>query len=325
MTKLSIITPLYNNSNFTEMLVETLEKQTSKEFEAIFVDDCSSDDTFRRMTEALENVSFKYMLLKMERNGGPGLSRNFALENVTGKYVTFLDSDDTLDEKTVEVLLEIISESNADAVMFDYYMGNGNKYIRRSTVLKQSQGFISVEDAMLYSTSGPLCKAYKTEILKKGCVRFPNMLCSEDFVFNKIALSQCHSVYYEKIPLYKYCIRSDSIVGTGKGFSSDNTQRAFSIVEQRVDSKYEEIINLLKIKEYLLAVTQGTVYADEKYGKIKNITDSFEKEYPKWYDDSKNIQLDKITKVLLFLLKYRLEVIFRIFVKIKYLLKSKLY
>ena len=91
--KLSVIVPTYNSSNTIERLIHSLSNQIFKDFDIVFIDDCSSDDTVDTIRKALENTNIKYQLLINESNRGPGYSRNRGIEKANGDYIIFIDSD----------------------------------------------------------------------------------------------------------------------------------------------------------------------------------------------------------------------------------------
>ena len=89
----SVITPIYNRSEFLPAVIETLERQTLKDFELIIVDDGSSEglaNAVRRL-----QVSFSLRLVRLDLNLGAASARNAGIKAAQGRYVAFLDSDDS--------------------------------------------------------------------------------------------------------------------------------------------------------------------------------------------------------------------------------------
>ena len=87
----SIIMPSYNTARFIDKTIESVLKQTYKNWEMLIVDDCSTDNT--------EEIVSKYddkriIYLKNQKKSGAAVSRNKALKNAKGKWIAFLDSDD---------------------------------------------------------------------------------------------------------------------------------------------------------------------------------------------------------------------------------------
>ena len=88
----SIITPSYNTAKFIGKTIESVQNQTYQNWEMIIVDDCSTDNTDEVVDGYLSDKRIKY--IKNEKNSGAAVSRNRALREAKGKWITFLDSDD---------------------------------------------------------------------------------------------------------------------------------------------------------------------------------------------------------------------------------------
>ena len=114
---ISIIIPIYNVALYLHDCLESLNRQSIKDFEVIFVDDCSSDTSVKILENFLRtDCSFKYTFIKHETNKGVGAARNTGISFAKGDFYFFLDSDDTLYPNALEYLLRDIKKFNADAV-----------------------------------------------------------------------------------------------------------------------------------------------------------------------------------------------------------------
>lgn len=96
----SIIMPSYNTGRFIAESIESVLKQTYKNWELIIVDDCSTDNTDEIVKGYLEDSRIRY--LKNKKNAGAAVSRNRALREAKGKWIAFLDSDDLWMPKKLE-------------------------------------------------------------------------------------------------------------------------------------------------------------------------------------------------------------------------------
>lgn len=90
MKKYSIIIPVFNRPEEVRELLESVEKQTFKNFEVIIVEDGSDDKCDTVVSEYAERIDIRYFYKK---NTGPGDSRNFGMHRASGKYFVFFDSD----------------------------------------------------------------------------------------------------------------------------------------------------------------------------------------------------------------------------------------
>lgn len=92
---LSIIIPIYNGSEFLKSLINTIINFTIDDFECVFIDNNSTDDSVEMLQELLKSVSFSYVLLH-EKKQGAGHARNTGISHAKGKYLAFLDCDDVI-------------------------------------------------------------------------------------------------------------------------------------------------------------------------------------------------------------------------------------
>ena len=301
----SIIVPLYNCENFLNCLIETLDAQTCRDFEVIFIDDKSTDSTLKSLRKLTVPTNFTYKIIESTTNKGAGLSRNLGLGKVEGKYIIFLDSDDLLDKNTVQILKNVICANDMpDAILFDYYTIFNRKKIKCSTIPQFNEGFVSTDDAIVYSTGATCCKVYKTNIIRKNNIVFPNMRTKEDFIFNKTALSYCEKIYYKKSLLYNYIIRSNSVTNisnTGapnSHIAEARAKTAFEIIEKNASGKHIEAIYNLKIKEFLFGTVQSMLRLNDCTKNIIEFIDRFTAYFPNWYEKKNKFSL--YTKVFLY-------------------------
>ena len=110
MALVSIITPAYNCRNTIKGTYDSVLSQTVKDWEWIIVDDCSKDDSFSFVKE-LAKTEPRIIVLQTPKNGGSAVARNIALKHASGRYITFLDSDDLLDPNYLESQLEFIKDN----------------------------------------------------------------------------------------------------------------------------------------------------------------------------------------------------------------------
>ena len=108
MSKVTIITPAFNCKQTIEKTFESVLSQTVLDWEWIIVDDCSQDNSFSFLKELVKNDK-RIVLLKTPKNSGTAAARNLGLKHATGRYITFLDSDDILDNNYLEKQLAFIS------------------------------------------------------------------------------------------------------------------------------------------------------------------------------------------------------------------------
>lgn len=118
MPKVSIIIPVYNSGSFLDRCLGSLKAQTLADWEAICVDDGSTDESGRILDRhAGEDSRIKVLHRK---NAGVSEARNAALESACGEYVAFLDSDDFLHPQTLGICTYVAERDGSDMVAYTY-------------------------------------------------------------------------------------------------------------------------------------------------------------------------------------------------------------
>jgi len=170
MVKVSVIVPVYNTRNYIHRLLASLETQTYRNFEVIFVDDHSNDGTYEILKEFRDkNPDWVHIERTPRPRSGPSLGRNIGLDISSGKYIAFIDSDDWWSETFLEDTVEAIYTyggvytgyydifENGSSIRYDFKLwgetnwrsvltmrvrfGIGNTLLRGRTIRKYSLRF----------------------------------------------------------------------------------------------------------------------------------------------------------------------------------------
>lgn len=102
---ISVIVPVYNAKCFLPDLICLLKKQTYKELEILFIDDCSTDNTWAFFKDMLSD---KMHYFQNDTNHGVSYCRNYGLSLAKGEFIAFIDSDDLISEDYFETLYNLI-------------------------------------------------------------------------------------------------------------------------------------------------------------------------------------------------------------------------
>lgn len=210
--KLSVIVPTFNLENVISETFDSIKNQTIgfENIELIFIDDCSSDNTYKILTnysETYDNVT----VLKTDTNTGfAGAPRNLGLKKSNAEYVLFLDGDDQLLVDACEILYKNITSSNADIVIGGHINKYENKRLEHIPPLYfgRTETFTDVINPNLFKIIPAIgAKIFKKEMLTSNDILFPEGISGEDLVFllnsiinsNKIAVLNNFYVYYRNI------------------------------------------------------------------------------------------------------------------------------
>ena len=115
----SIIVPIYNGEKNIEKCILSILNQTYKKFELILIDDGSTDNSlkicYKNMKKDERIRVFHY------ENSGVSMARNYGIEKSRGEYVTFVDADDALEHKALEIAVKTMIDTEADVVFYGWY------------------------------------------------------------------------------------------------------------------------------------------------------------------------------------------------------------
>ncbi|NLP46838.1 MAG: glycosyltransferase family 2 protein [Epulopiscium sp.] len=306
MQKISIIIPCFNSFKMMDKCFNSLLKQTYKNFEIIIVDDSSTDDSYKSLKKYAKISPLDIKLLKTDKNSGPGPSRNLALENVEGDYITFLDSDDWIESNCLEKLIDIFKkDSEIDGIFFDYYMEKEGKSVYKNMVQHNITGTISKRDALIFSKGSTWGKIYKAKIIRENGIRFPDIRRNEDMPFNKIATSKCEKIYYLKEGLYHYIIHKKSLMHNKTYHTEENAIKAFEVIYKELSEKYPFEVEAIFILQLLYATVLRMAMLSKSNAEIKAHIDKYEELYPNWEDNEIIKLYSKHVKIVLFLIKHK--------------------
>lgn len=203
---ISIITPTYNCERFIGETIESVLKQTYKNWEMIIVDDCSTDNTYEVVKKYADNDSrIKYYLL--EENSGAAVARTKAMQLATGDYMAFLDSDDLWISNKLECQLKFMKENNYNFTCTEYEQIDENgKSLNKVIKVKNKTNYNGV---LLSCPVGNSTVMYN--VSKMGKFQVPNIRKRNDDALWLQMLKKEEYIYGLDNILMEYRIRTNSI------------------------------------------------------------------------------------------------------------------
>lgn len=211
----SIVMPIYGVEKYLADGIDSVLNQTEQDFEIILVDDCSPDNSGKICDEYAQKDD-RIKVLHLEQNGGLSNARNKGFENVTGEFVFFMDSDDTIDEALLEKVKCALEKNRAQVTVFgiheEYFDENnvlGNtvditfgkeKYFDDVEELRKA--VIELEKKTLYGYAWN--KIYDVEYLKKIGVEFKKITLIEDIMYNVEVFTDITKLNVLEITPYNY-------------------------------------------------------------------------------------------------------------------------
>lgn len=242
----SVIVPIYNARKTLIKCLESILQQSYASLEIICVDDESDDDSLLLCREISKTDDRVRVVTK--NNGGVASARNLGLKIARGKYVTFVDQDDWIDNNAYSQMMKIAEKSDADMVVCNYtkdYLNEIELMINRSGIKTE---IYSTDDLIRYAffreeyrgfAAFVWNKLFKREFLIENQIVFDDTLRRGDDVlfFVNVALAEPKTIYVNQ-HLYHYVQRSDSVTHT---FTKQNIDRLGEIL-----IGYERAINMLE-------------------------------------------------------------------------------
>lgn len=271
MKKVSVIIPMYNSEKYITDCINSVINQTYKNIEIIIINDGSTDQSASLCKELVEKDS-RVNLINI-KNSGVSTARNIGIENSTGDYITFVDSDDWIKENMIELAVEKINEKKADVVMWSFYRNLPNKQIESSFLPFENKLFDKNKDHLflgsIHARFGKVtessgasvgtvwCKLYQAEIIKKNNLSFnPALTRAQDVIFSMKALNSAKKIYYFDERLYHYRI-SDTSTTSGSRFIED-TNKPFDLLLSEF-KKFIDENDLSDNKNYYNALYARTI------------------------------------------------------------------
>ena len=240
----SVVVPVYNVQKYLMRCYESIASQTYDNWEAILVDDGSTDDSGKicdQIAEKDERITVVH-----KKNEGLGLARNHGVSLCNGEYVLFLDSDDYIENDTIEFLLNLAVEYRCDLVIGNkYYQGkaidlplNEGAYRNNEITTEIIPRIIGCNpgnaDQLTPSSCGNL---YKRRLFLVNDLWFPSerQIIWEDLAFNFEYLQVCSSVYLTEKPVYNYCYNGESLTHKYDSEKLQKVMKMYRYMKKRID------------------------------------------------------------------------------------------
>ena len=236
MDLVSVVVPVYNVEKYLNRCVESIVNQTYKNLEIILVDDGSLDNCPVMCDEWAKKDNRIKVIHK--KNGGVSSARNAGIDKSNGKYISFIDPDDYIEENMYFLMIKKFISQNLDICCCNFKEVDENDSVLSETNFNNDPllGRNILADYIRNGQYNPSCcnKLYVLEIIKKNKILFEvNTSIGEDFLFN---------YHY-----FKYCKKSGCIKETAYSYM---VKRSDSLTKKIDEKRVERWNNTKKIMEY---------------------------------------------------------------------------
>ena len=265
--ELSVIIPVYNVKSYLNQCVCSIAESAADagiEPEVLLIDDGSTDGS----GQLAEELAVRYPFVRVihQENRGVAAARNKGMEEALGSWLFFVDSDDWVALRSINIILSAVSRyPEADIILFDAWEERGGQQVEwahftKELVLKEAEnqgrkGLDSIRQQILYPKDTPLAapwdKIYRKEFLKRNRLMFPeNLKVLDDMVFNMEAFGKAEYVVYQKEKIYHYQRIGTSITNSYRPDRVKQDQRVWEYIEKYLEElRAEEKIEDSRRKE----------------------------------------------------------------------------
>lgn len=210
----SIIIPVYNMEEYLDNCIKSIIRQTYSNFEILLIDDGSTDQS-KSLCICWEKRDNRIRFFNHD-NHGVSYTRNRGLKESRGEYIIFIDADDIVFEKYIEMMLKPYEEYNIDLSILSYFCFYENDIDSIKSYTNNDYEIISDNIGALFfaKTDGTICsKMFRKSIIDKYKINFyETIYVTEDLLFNMQYASRCHKASFNTSKLYGYRQRSESAV-----------------------------------------------------------------------------------------------------------------
>ena len=215
---ITVVVPVYNVKQYLKECIESLCHQTYKNLEIILVDDGSTDQS-GEICDSYQHTDSRIHVIH-QKNGGLSDARNTGIEAASGKFITFVDSDDVCDPNMISYLYKLLCFHEADLSVCQ-------RCLIDETSMPKEVRYRSIEDRVVLGNHNCMKaflaqsdidtvawgKLYKTELFDS--VRYPYGKYNEDVFTTYKIIAKCNYIAVGSKRLYQYRVRPASIMQSG--------------------------------------------------------------------------------------------------------------
>lgn len=285
---ISVIVPVYKVEKYLQKCINSIQSQTYKDLEIILIDD-GSPDNCPQICDELATIDTRIKVIHKE-NGGLSSARNKGLEVATGNFVTFIDSDDTINQNMFENIIRVMKATNADIGMCSSQTMTDNGTVL--TIDKFEEGKLYQGEDLIRDIILPLKTSSWNKIFRRSLIlnhKFPEgKIHGEDLVYILRVIDQNTKLATTQYIGYNYFKRNNTITTSSFNYRSFDEvwckDTAAEILKEKFPSfeKYATLwcfrsrLNLIRKlfpqrKTYDNVIYSYSNYLQQTYKNIKDI------------------------------------------------------
>lgn len=289
--KISIIVPVYKVEKYLHKCIDSILCQSFTDFEVLLIDDESPDNSGK----ICDNYATKDNRIQVvhKKNEGVSAARNTGLKLAKGEWITFIDSDDWIEDNYLQICIDKINKYELDLLQVSYRrINNANRVLYQSieeTGLQESELYISTNKFLITVWGG----FFKKNLIQKQNLKFDTSLkLGEDQLFIYKYILSCNRCMRIKDLFYNYRYNNESATATQNPIDCINSLKSFQNFPFR--SQFEQQIQKT-IYSYLLSLIRSNKISNSDiYHLIKH--ESFNLLIPHRKIDSIFLSIYKISR-----------------------------
>ena len=230
MDLVSVIIPYYRKRNFVKETLTSVVNQDYDNLEVLII----YDDTNLNDLEFLQKITksdSRIRIIKNDTKLGAGFSRNVGIDTSNGKYIAFLDADDTWSSDKLKSQISFMKQNNYKISHTSYYIIDDKKKIIGQ---RRARDLLSIDDIIKSCDIGLSTVVLEKNIIVRNKIKFPNLKTKEDFVFWLMLLKKnyklyAHDKYLTNWSDVKNSLSSSTLQKLNDGFKVYNQYMNFNI------------------------------------------------------------------------------------------------
>jgi len=291
---LSIVVPIYNVEKYLDKCLDAFVRQNLKNTEIILVNDGSTDNT-QSIIDIYVNKYPDLFKSFIKENGGLADARNYGVEKAKGKYITFIDPDDYVDDNYFNTLLKDAVDGDLDLVVADMrYVWENNK---KEPMVQHGLNKVNdnINKALFISSLSVCNKLFRKELFDSLTVKFPEGLWYEDIPVTLAYITKAKKIKYNDGPKYNYLQRSSSILGSSYSPKMYDIFTVFDGVlkyfkDNNLYNEYRDELEYLLVEHFLVYGAFRFLRTDHYKELMTKAFDYVKKEFPN-YKNNKYIKI----------------------------------
>ncbi len=179
MDLVSVIIPYFKKRNFVKEALDSVINQNYESLEVLIVYDDTNLNDFEFL-EKLAKSDRRVKIIKNNKRLGAGFSRNIGIDKSNGKYIAFLDADDTWSSEKLKNQISFMKQNNYKISHTSYYIVDEKKKIIGQ---REARNLMTINDILKSCDIGLSTVVLEKSVVTHNKIKFPNLKTKEDFVF----------------------------------------------------------------------------------------------------------------------------------------------